>query len=360
MIFMGINTKYKNCISLLLLLTACSVIIAACEKAGNNTDMSENKSKQNLTTDNNYLKWEISDNLLIDTALDYGDISVCDIYEVIGKDFNVEQLKSYFWNNTAELTTDTNTSANEIWLNDTTGAELMVKTGSMTFAVNQDFYQLPDLIKSAYEKELSNISDEQIQAFRKKKIISEAAELIKKIYNPSKYEEISLIRSVKIDREWVMQIQDSGLPSNLIGNETYYLFFGVSYNGIPMTNSNEYAFSAAYEDAVISYESIEAIVDENGICFLHMDGLFDVKEKEAKKIMPVESGIQTLKKKYDLLILSEKQIINSIYLEYVFVHDAYSKDSNKGKLVPYWCFNNDTAQHADRFSAITGKDFQYE
>lgn len=358
----------KKCILFLLLLTIGSIITVACDNkeisSGNIESIEENIFK----SDENYIKQTVTDNMIIDAAIKNGDISECYIYEVTGKEFQMEQLMQYFWKDTIGLSIEKNEKSGVSWVEGTDGSELTVGSGSITYSAIQGISEVTDIIKFAYEQELSDTSKEQIQSFYENNVVSNAAKFIEELYNPADYEEISLIKGVKIDMETILQIQEqwkeegevSAITSDMLGNEAYYLFFGVSYQGIPMANSDEYTFGKMYEDAITSYESIEVIADENGICYLYMDGLFEVKGKELKSILSIQKGMQKLKEKYELVIIPKEQIIGNIYLEYIFVHDEKSKDYNKGKLVPYWCFVNNTSEYADRFSAITGEDFQYE
>lgn len=362
--------KRRKNILFFLLLTVCSTIIAACDNKEISSGNIESIEENIFNSDENYIKQTVTDNMIIDAAVKNGDVSQCYIYEVTGKEFQIEQLMQYFWKDTIGLSIEKNEKSGVSWVEGTDGSELTVNSGRITYSAVQGISEALDITKYAYAQELSDISKEQIQSFYENHVVSNTAKFIEELYNPEDYEKVSLIKGIKIDMETIMQIQEqwkeegegevSAITSDMLGNEAYYLSFGVSYQGIPMANSDEYPFEKTYEDAITSYESIEVIADENGICYLYMDGLFEVKEKELKNILSIQKGIQELKEKYELVIIPKEQTIGSIYLEYIFVHDEKSKDYNKGTLVPYWCFVNNTSEYADRFSAVTGEDFQYE
>jgi len=167
---------------------------------------------------------------------------------------------------------------------------------------------------------------------------------------------------------------DLGVPYSLPKDSDilgfYYISFTLSHNGIPVFGSADESDVIVANDMIPPFKSrIEMIVAPDGMKYLSMmEGFRALKENEKKTILSIEGAIDVLANKYKQLILSEKQRVSQIWLEYIPI-----ATESGFIMTPYWCFridmqtqNMDTGEmvwlenrKTERLNAFTGEDITY-
>lgn len=150
----------------------------------------------------------------------------------------------------------------------------------------------------------------------------------------------------------------------------YYISFTLSHNGIPVFgNADESDVIVANGMFPPIKSRVEMIIASDGIKYLSIiEGYNAKKESEKKPIISIENAINLLKNKYEMVVLTEKNRVSQIWLEYIPISTETGLVMN-----PYWCFsidmqaqNMDTGElfwlanrKAERFNAFTGMDITY-
>lgn len=150
--------------------------------------------------------------------------------------------------------------------------------------------------------------------------------------------------------------------------DTCYLEFAFSYDGIPLLGSDEPDIYSNIDMLPPPACTAVMIFNANGIqdCDVNFPCTAEASS-EPQTILSLEEAIAALKEKYDLEILYDSQKIVGIWLEYIPVTQEQST-----VLTPYWCFSISSLikkddgtefwtepEYAERINAITGKDLAY-
>lgn len=156
--------------------------------------------------------------------------------------------------------------------------------------------------------------------------------------------------------------------SNLTqSDDSYYIVFSFSYDGIPIFSRNEP--NIQFRDNTLPPSSVcaEMLITSDGIQHLNIYPAYAVNEiNNTGSILSVEDAIKKLEETFNSVILTEKYTVSSIYLEYMPI-----ESNNSTVLTPYWCFEYtseyvgddgniyQSVPQAERYNAFTGNDLAY-
>lgn len=155
-----------------------------------------------------------------------------------------------------------------------------------------------------------------------------------------------------------------GTPMKLTeAEDTCYMVFSFSYNGVPLLGRDEPTVSSYVSIAPTPFAYAAMMINANGIqdCEVFFPCTLE-PASDTQTILSLEEAIAALKAKYDLQIIYGSNVITGIWMEYIPV-----MQNQNWVLVPYWCFvSNDIElmdmpdfETADRINAITGEDLAY-
>jgi hypothetical protein len=158
------------------------------------------------------------------------------------------------------------------------------------------------------------------------------------------------------------------LDSLTEAEDSYYLRFSFSNQGIPIFDREyEQPLKSASEDFYNRSLGAELLITAGGIRCFTMSGTFtaDGKIRKAEKVISADEAMNLFADKYELQIVSDPIVITKVYLEYLPVKQNHS--SGEVAFTPYWCLEYSLAGRGDsprlagaeRFNAITGKDYAY-
>jgi hypothetical protein len=334
---------------------------------------------------------DVTDNMVIDADIENENVSQSMLYQTSSKEFDTDKVKQLFFSENEELNVSKNGETTIIESNN--GAQLMFGASDITYTSSENMWDLQNFIVQALYSELDygTSHEQEVEAIEQEPIVQNVEKNLKEICGLGEDEELSLKAGVNVDTDTILKKQEqqkeelenegayqSAVECGLFNeldkdwhpNKCYYLSFIIKKNSIPLTNSNEPSISKRDENAVTQKTNLEVIVDENGIQLLYITGVFDLKETSEAKIMSVQDAASLLKQKYELEIITGDCVVDKIWLEYLFVNDASTKEPDEGTLEPYWCFQikvtdedeygEDISYEGERFNAVTGDDFAYE
>ncbi len=154
----------------------------------------------------------------------------------------------------------------------------------------------------------------------------------------------------------------------------YFIQYSLQKDGIPIYDGGNTEPDIQIHgdiDATIPRGLTERmLITPQGLCYFKASGVYLQKEDPSgpKSILSVDKAVKCLKNKYADVILTNQHTVKKIWLEYIDISDMHnSSDKQEITLLPYWCFQIDSADsdgrvysHAARFNAFTGKDLEYE
>lgn len=352
----------------------------------NEKDNVENPSEEITAAENNenhseHLSYEIADNMRIDADVSQFNENV-KIYEAVAKEFSSDILSKYFFSDLSKVKQNDNPNGTDLTAED--GSALFVGKGTFDYSSGKSIEDIEYLIQGAYMSELDyqNKNDEAIRSLGEHQVVKNALAEIEQLYCPDENEKIEILNGIKIeakkllDRQKMemekMDLQDyidigkyHEVDETMIPGDSYYLILGVSKNGIPIMGMQEPYVSTADEDAIYENTYIKMVVDPTGIKSIRVAGAYSYVETDDATILSPEEACDTIKKKYDMQILTSENVITKVWLEYVFVPDFKAENMfEKGMLQPYWCFEIlDEAgaedSYAERINAVSGGDLSY-
>lgn len=346
---------------------------------------SEGGLPENTATDDDknrrHLSYEITDNIRIDADVS-GYRKDAQIYEAVKKEFSSDILTKYFFSDLTKIKQNDNPNGTDLTAED--GSSLFVGKGCFDYSAGNNIEDIKYLIQGAYFSELSyqNKNPETMQKLCEDQVVKDALEKIEQLYCPEDNERIELLNGVKIESKKLLdrqalEIEKFGLQNlidmgkankvdkTMIPKDCFYLILGVSRNEIPVIGIQEPYVSTADEDAIYENTSIEVLAGPMGIKSIRVAGAYTCTESETADVLPLEEICNTIKKKYDMQILSSEHLITKVWLEYVFIPDFTAKDLlEEGKLQPYWCFEimdqeDPEESNAERINAVSGGDLTY-
>ena len=186
--------------------------------------------------------------------------------------------------------------------------------------------------------------------------------------------DMELVQCVSLSGQEILDFQNEmftnssytefGSPMKLTeAQDTCYLVFSFSYDGIPLFGSGEPSVQSAVSMMPSPSAGAVLMFNENSIqdCTVRFPCVVE-PISEQQTILTIDEAIAALKAKYDLEILFGTQVITDIWMEYIPV-----MQNQDWVLVPYWCFVSTDKElmdvpgfeTADRFNALTGEDLAY-
>lgn len=344
--------------------------------------LKEENNKQTVTADDAdkktiKLDFEITDNISIDAEIETADQGGLITYSVEAKEFIFEQVSQALNVETVDMTEQYNPNGRYVEMSN--GEVLFVKNdGGIDYIDSQETENILYLIQTAYASELDQGNNISTKVFENESQINTLEDKINQMCGFSENEKIQLLAGVQVKNDVLLEQQqkefDLGilqydieigkyqeLEGAVVSDKCYYLIFGCTIDDIPVLGMQEPAIRSADDNAIIRVTSARVLIDNGRIRSMELDGMFNIKADDKTQLKSIEEICDTLKKKYEIEIITAPRIIRKAYLEYVFVHDNSSADLSKGKLVPYWCFEVQMDNHiyAERINAITGGDFAY-
>ncbi|WP_101696623.1 hypothetical protein [Clostridium minihomine] len=155
-------------------------------------------------------------------------------------------------------------------------------------------------------------------------------------------------------------------------DESYYMVFDIESNGLPIS-SESYAFKNS--EVAVEGSRVTVIVSKAGVQSLEVDGVIyeELEKKQPETLIPMAEALESLKQKYEKIILNEELTVKRISLVYVPVITGGSTDKQTGEiinkemeLIPAWSFSIDLAYVKDgqefthttvvQINAVTGKE----
>lgn len=156
------------------------------------------------------------------------------------------------------------------------------------------------------------------------------------------------------------------LDSLTEADDAYYLRFSFSNQRIPIFDRDyEQPLQSAAEDFYNRSLGAEMLITASGIRYFSMSGTFSASADNSQKVISAEEALNLFTEKYELQIVSEPIIITKVYIEYLPINQNHS--NGEVSFTPYWCLEYSLSGRggsprlagAERFNAITGKDYAY-
>lgn len=361
-----------------IILALCTVLLYGCGM----TEMQSDNIGINII--GNSINAEVSENFRFDASVADGELSECKKYNAETSAINADAAVKMLIGGRSVIEHNRNENNGAEWFNTSDGAQLMITNLGTTYTGNGEMWNYYNLITNVYSKDLdfsvdhSNIIDE----YSKVGIVRQTTEDIEQLLNLSDEQTLTLITAVKVNHEELIKAQDKmiaddALPDDIrsgestavnksLGEECYFLQYGITIDSIPIAGICEADISAA--DGVDTIQSaVEVIVSEHGIEFLYTQGKLKIDANGSVNIISANEAIEIIAEQYSNLVLPCECICDRIWLEYMFVQEPGSEyDAMTGMLCPYWCFqirqtNKDGVHYtAERINAVTGENFLYE
>ncbi|MDR2357210.1 MAG: hypothetical protein LBD92_03865 [Oscillospiraceae bacterium] len=181
------------------------------------------------------------------------------------------------------------------------------------------------------------------------------------------------------DLQWYAEDIDAGrsILLDMLGekDEAYYLSFVFNYGDLPLFNYNfeRPLYTASTANVTIRSTSCEVLIVGGELRTFNLTGSYEAagEERAAVPIIGAADVIDACREKYELQIVSEPIIFKKMFLEYIATRTPPStKHDATVTFSPYWCIELSSematetgvveyAGGAERFNAITGKDFAY-
>ncbi len=344
---------------LMLVCSACSTT----EKVESNRNSAENSSGAptpsstgNISSTTKIYKAALADNLKADASMEIPDVKDIPILQVAENGFDENHLLDVFLGS-KDAQVKNNDGETDYTLN---GKTLKVFKDSGSFNL---ITPAGDYINSI----IDNMNGGIDTAFESKELdfmtISKATEQVAGIFNqlhitPHLPPKVYTLDYATLQREQDTLIQDQDFKYFVdLGkiklkekwnkeDEAYYMVFRIDIHGIPCTPTG---YTLQSSEVEVPGSEVRVIVSKNGIESFDIEGSI-YKELNAKAnpsfLISLEQALDSLKKKFDTIILKDELTVRNISIMYVPQITSSNVDPKTGvllnkklEMIPAWCFN---------------------
>lgn len=324
----------------------------------------------------------LAENLIVDAEVSKPDITSAAVLQVESFSFDSQPLCDAFF--------DSKNIKKEV-----SGVGELYSFGDKTLSISEDrknfsFYSpLKEFIQGVINTEhfgnLYKFNQEELDFMPKQKAIDGAVNILKSLnitpHMPPKvyaidFKTIQKVQEERMLEKGVQEFINLGIYKMkdewTKDDEFYYLFFSVDFYGIPC---DTIGYTHQSSTLHVSGSEIEIIISKKGIELCMIDGMLyrEVKPKSEKsELISIDQAMQTVKSKFDDVILMDKVTVTEICLEYLPVLVDVNVDTKTGivnyenvELVPIWLFKIESSNSREsgiarntyvRVNAITGKE----
>lgn len=349
---------------------SCLIIIiaglAACGVQNHNgTDIEKAQNKQSEED-------EKIEHVEIDANIENSEVEKCMLYQTIGKEFDIDDMKKILWKDTTDLIQTVDKKKASILVEDTEGGNLCASPGMLAYEAKDGMSDLMIMVKYCYWDKLKKTDAAEAQAFLEQTTVKNAVDKLNEIYGLEDGEEFYLQKAVKISMTSIiksrkkmtgnfMTQEDTKIfKKNFLTKDAYFLSFTLKNRGIPMASDNEPELPRAEVNAGMQIMNVEVIADKNGLEYLSIQGALKMEEEKEVNIITAQEAAEHIKNEYTNQVIEENKTFDKIWLEYIFVSEMSMEDFNKGTMVPCWVFEDSENDTAERINAITGDNFGYK
>lgn len=379
---------------LLTMFFVCMLLSAACttekmssqDKNVSNPPAASTSIPSGTSTDHaRVYRMTLADKLEVDAIVDMLDIDKASIIQVEKAAFDPQKFRDVFF--PSKDAKEEKEEENIVFTSGNKSLSIGEDNTSFDFRTPLIDYVIGIVDTDAYGN-LYKFKSEELDFMPKQKAVAQAKEILNSL-GISFYKEP---RVYALDFKTLQQEQERCLEEEAFkdfvalgklklkdrwtkDDEFYYLFFRIDVRGIPC-ESDHYTNQAS--GLSVQGSEIEVIISKNGVegCMLNGAIYREIGSKgNASPLISIEQALDSLKKKYDQVILTGETRVTGISLVYTPVLVEASVDRETGEilskqmeLVPVWLFEmqqkyeDSRGEHAMstkvRINAITGKELQ--
>ena len=375
------NKKFRiisAALLVLLFISACSTTEEIKGHQNSSTISMIPESSQAVTSSDSY-QAILSDKLKVDAVVDAPKSNTFPSLSVQEKKFDETKAVHTFFNEQQA------TLEQRDGLNRYISSEAILdisSTGYLRF--NTNLGQYTNTVFNSDSKK-NTFTNQELSGLSREKAIEQAKAMMKELdISPHLPPQIYSLDSKSLQKKQDLLTQDEdfnyfvGIGKTKLKDswtkedESYYMVFDVESNGLPISSES---YTLKNSEVAVEGSRVSVIVSKAGVQSLEVDGVIyqELEKKQPETLIPMTEALESLKQKYEKIILNEELTVKRISLVYVPVITGGSADKQTGEiinkemeLIPAWSFSIDLAYVKDgqefthttvvQINAVTGKE----
>lgn len=321
----------------------------------------------------------LSDNLFVNANVNAPNINAASVLEAKKTTFNTNKLCELFLGSGNIMEKKPNSETLEYSL----GEKKLIVSSGLQFDFSTNLSNcVNDLISFLDLTKMGELKKQELSFLTKQKVIDETANILKELnISPHLPPEIYALdyKTLQKEQERLLREDESFKAFVEMGkvklkdkwsedNDCYYMIFQTEMYGIPC---DSIGYTQQSSDFPVNGSEIGAIVSKNGFEACFVKGSVYTEENsvhDIKSLISLEQALESLKEKYNNIILSSKVTVTNISLIYAPVLTGITRNNQKEQieLVPTWLFETEQSYTKGnkksigkiivRINAITGKE----